>query len=129
MAAGWNPMRAEATLWLTRSIAAHASCTPVRGPAPAAGDDTGGPWTEDLVMKSRKALVAAVLLAVATSACGPRTVDVRTAPARAETNVRVTNSLGQAVNVYVLSRSEEHTSELQSRQYLVCRLLLEKKNI
>src|SRR3712207_7004412 len=25
-----------------------------------------------------------------------------------------------------LSRSEEHTSELQSRQYLVCRLLLEK---
>src|SRR3712207_6919087 len=26
-------------------------------------------------------------------------------------------------------RSEEHTSELQSRQYLVCRLLLEKKNV
>src|SRR3712207_7137399 len=28
-----------------------------------------------------------------------------------------------------VQRSEEHTSELQSRQYLVCRLLLEKKNI
>src|SRR3712207_8927641 len=28
-----------------------------------------------------------------------------------------------------LARSEEHTSELQSRQYLVCRLLLEKKNM
>src|SRR3712207_7294129 len=28
----------------------------------------------------------------------------------------------------LLRRSEEHTSELQSRQYLVCRLLLEKKN-
>src|SRR3712207_7988943 len=28
---------------------------------------------------------------------------------------------------YVDNRSEEHTSELQSRQYLVCRLLLEKK--
>src|SRR3712207_7471179 len=27
----------------------------------------------------------------------------------------------------ILQRSEEHTSELQSRQYLVCRLLLEKK--
>src|SRR3712207_8305097 len=27
----------------------------------------------------------------------------------------------------VATRSEEHTSELQSRQYLVCRLLLEKK--
>src|SRR5258707_6606610 len=28
-----------------------------------------------------------------------------------------------------VDRSEEHTSELQSRQYLVCRLLLEKKKI
>ena len=30
--------------------------------------------------------------------------------------------------VTILSRSEEHTSELQSQAYLVCRLLLEKKN-
>src|SRR3712207_8516063 len=29
--------------------------------------------------------------------------------------------------ILVVGRSEEHTSELQSRQYLVCRLLLEKK--
>src|SRR3712207_8347953 len=29
--------------------------------------------------------------------------------------------------IVVFPRSEEHTSELQSRQYLVCRLLLEKK--
>src|SRR3712207_8128024 len=35
-----------------------------------------------------------------------------------------TGALGGASIV----RSEEHTSELQSRQYLVCRLLLEKKN-
>src|SRR3712207_8560791 len=40
---------------------------------------------------------------------------------------------GQAVGRHpggadaVAARSEEHTSELQSRQYLVCRLLLEKK--
>src|SRR5947209_13598388 len=34
--------------------------------------------------------------------------------------------LGELVENY--ARSEEHTSELQSRQYLVCRLLLEKKN-
>src|SRR3712207_8845468 len=33
------------------------------------------------------------------------------------------------VAVGELLRSEEHTSELQSRQYLVCRLLLEKKKI
>src|SRR3712207_8209604 len=34
-----------------------------------------------------------------------------------------------ALAVVTLARSEEHTSELQSRQYLVCRLLLEKKKI
>src|SRR3712207_7993214 len=34
---------------------------------------------------------------------------------------------GQAVCRKPALRSEEHTSELQSRQYLVCRLLLEKK--
>src|SRR3712207_8617306 len=33
------------------------------------------------------------------------------------------------VDVIGIDRSEEHTSELQSRQYLVCRLLLEKKNM
>src|SRR5947209_12893176 len=35
----------------------------------------------------------------------------------------LTNLVGRQVSL----RSEEHTSELQSRQYLVCRLLLEKK--
>src|SRR3712207_7203455 len=35
---------------------------------------------------------------------------------------------GDSVNLSAdYARSEEHTSELQSRQYLVCRLLLEKK--
>src|SRR3712207_7268739 len=39
-----------------------------------------------------------------------------------------TQLLGQLGTVAVgHERSEEHTSELQSRQYLVCRLLLEKK--
>src|SRR3712207_6643698 len=36
--------------------------------------------------------------------------------------------LKETINTMVDQRSEEHTSELQSRQYLVCRLLLEKKN-
>src|SRR3712207_7256848 len=35
----------------------------------------------------------------------------------------------EAVATDVDARSEEHTSELQSRQYLVCRLLLEKKKL
>src|SRR3712207_8329967 len=33
----------------------------------------------------------------------------------------------QGISPRELARSEEHTSELQSRQYLVCRLLLDKK--
>src|SRR3712207_261130 len=33
----------------------------------------------------------------------------------------------ERVHLHAVQRSEEHTSELQSRQYLVCRLLLEKK--
>src|SRR3712207_8270054 len=33
----------------------------------------------------------------------------------------------KSCSIFSLRRSEEHTSELQSRQYLVCRLLLEKK--
>src|SRR3712207_7378748 len=36
-------------------------------------------------------------------------------------------ALGEAARAGAEQRSEEHTSELQSRQYLVCRLLLEKK--
>src|SRR3712207_9045285 len=39
----------------------------------------------------------------------------------------VGGSMDPALLEQFSSRSEEHTSELQSRQYLVCRLLLEKK--
>src|SRR3712207_8412797 len=37
--------------------------------------------------------------------------------------------LAELIGMLSKSRSEEHTSELQSRQYLVCRLLLVKKKI
>src|SRR3712207_7617042 len=48
------------------------------------------------------------------------------------TGVTVEPEYPRLMNKYLrqvtgLERSEEHTSELQSRQYLVCRLLLEKK--
>src|SRR5687768_18067438 len=39
-----------------------------------------------------------------------------------------TSSTNRSENLPVSIRSEEHTSELQSRLHLVCRLLLEKKN-
>src|SRR3712207_7624956 len=47
----------------------------------------------------------------------------------AEQSEAVEDALWMALNTLEESatRSEEHTSELQSRQYLVCRLLLEKK--
>src|SRR2546422_11266258 len=44
-------------------------------------------------------------------------------------SVLVTASLGVLNRSVELARSEEHTSELQSRLHLVCRLLLEKKKI
>src|SRR3712207_8689689 len=42
--------------------------------------------------------------------------------------MRSVNTREFLAGVAIAQRSEEHTSELQSRQYLVCRLLLEKKN-
>src|SRR3712207_9026188 len=40
----------------------------------------------------------------------------------------ISRSSAESATFHTTPRSEEHTSELQSRQYLVCRLLLEKKN-
>src|SRR3712207_6848598 len=51
-----------------------------------------------------------------------RTWTVRCCPIRNARSVACSSTAG------FHQRSEEHTSELQSRQYLVCRLLLEKKN-
>src|SRR3712207_7041589 len=46
-------------------------------------------------------------------------------PRRTTCSTRGFNAVRRVM--YASTRSEEHTSELQSRQYLVCRLLLEKK--
>src|SRR3712207_8262585 len=52
----------------------------------------------------------------------------RSCPARASASaVRSQSSRSRGALRALVVRSEEHTSELQSRQYLVCRLLLEKK--
>src|SRR3712207_8661619 len=45
------------------------------------------------------------------------------------TEEEIKASIELANKRYMEIRSEEHTSELQSRQYLVCRLLLEKKKL
>src|SRR3712207_6964647 len=94
------------------------------------------------LFRSRSALLAGALLAfalsfdeviVTTFTAGPD----QTLPIWILANLSRPNQLPivnvVAVFVILLSmipvwlRSEEHTSELQSRQYLVCRLLLEKK--
>src|SRR3712207_8311240 len=69
-----------------------------------------------------KRFSSAIQRAAAAHAARPRT--------RAKRSVRLTPALerSQATRARPSSeRSEEHTSELQSRQYLVCRLLLEQK--
>src|SRR3712207_7616556 len=62
---------------------------------------------------------------------GPMTVPTTGGASRATPPPPSTEdtSTGQLISQLTeqVSRSEEHTSELQSRQYLVCRLLLEKK--
>src|SRR3712207_8755093 len=58
-----------------------------------------------------------------------RSVNVRSAAKPACSSTRTdTRFHGSSILTWTGPRSEEHTSELQSRQYLVCRLLLEKKN-
>src|SRR3712207_8625980 len=61
--------------------------------------------------------------------CGVRRGGWRRASgrARARGQPRARSKTGKGCSRDAGRRSEEHTSELQSRQYLVCRLLLEKK--
>src|SRR3712207_7691962 len=62
---------------------------------------------------------------------GSRWSDSNRRPAVYETAALPLSYIGEGSTNFTarLERSEEHTSELQSRQYLVCRLLLEKKKI
>src|SRR3712207_7564603 len=77
----------------------------------------------------RSCFVGIVLLdshALLSLVLGGRTGCARQAPAGIQVR---TSAVEMKRRDFLLSgsRSEEHTSELQSRQYLVCRLLLEKK--
>src|SRR3712207_8937032 len=60
---------------------------------------------------------------------GPKTLRISGEPAGSLSSHCRKDASSRARPTNNCSRSEEHTSELQSRQYLVCRLLLEKKNI
>src|SRR3712207_7207030 len=81
-----------------------------RSSGPPAPDDDGGVPVDTDVM------IVAVRL-VPTTPPGPEGLE----------DLLLANCPTPGVDLDVFRRSEEHTSELQSRQYLVCRLLLEKK--
>src|SRR2546422_7670884 len=72
-------------------------------------------------MCSYTSRAAALALLVGALACSDRP------PGTAPDAAGGPNVLSTATNPELLARSEEHTSELQSRLHLVCRLLLEKK--
>src|SRR5690606_40286582 len=86
----------------------------------AAGELESNPWTPYLAPLTR-GTVAAI---DATGTLVTRSLDVVAHPDRLADYAGVGN---QVVRDALAIRSEEHTSELQSRENLVCRLLLEKK--
>src|SRR5436309_10926548 len=53
---------------------------------------------------------------------------VTSGPGVGNTMTGLLDAISDSIPVLCIGRSEEHTSELQSRENLVCRLLLEKKN-
>src|SRR3712207_7584031 len=61
------------------------------------------------------------------SACGTATTTLAWPKPSGARNSTAASASATASRTRSSPRSEEHTSELQSRQYLVCRLLLEKK--
>src|SRR3712207_7284470 len=70
---------------------------------------------------------AALVVVLAQVQAGPVFVSTLNGVSERPTPVE-TSASGSATAELTGTRSEEHTSELQSRQYLVCRLLLEKNN-
>src|SRR3712207_9244118 len=84
--------------------------------------------SDDVVVTTDAALAVAYLV-VAGSLVGfsayvwlLKTVSASTVSTYAYVNPVIAVALGWAFNDEAITRSEEHTSELQSRQYLVCRL-------
>src|SRR3712207_8036196 len=79
------------------------------------------------LFRSRRANLAPILRRTAGRVCqtGEGNSDRARTSGRQRLRVRVPDGVDEPPAAPL--RSEEHTSELQSRQYLVCRLLLEKK--
>src|SRR3712207_7945440 len=70
-----------------------------------------------------------VAMRIGTDRAGIATIQIAAQTAGADRARGLGQRGGKRQHARLRLRSEEHTSELQSRQYLVCRLLLEKNNI
>src|SRR5947209_16474799 len=75
------------------------------------------------LFRSKTIPVTGALKIAAIPAAAPTTRSTLRSSAKTQPRARRST----ASPIAAVERSEEHTSELQSRQYLVCRLLLEKK--
>src|SRR3712207_8230688 len=78
----------------------------------------------------RSALIAATATSspiLAETIMNGRSSPLRCKSSSAADELKLGMEWSEITNSQSRERSEEHTSELQSRQYLVCRLLLEKK--
>src|SRR5690606_39718485 len=91
------------------------SPSPAPSPTPAPIDGTGGAYTPP----AQESLSVTDVQKIIAQAVGE--AKARNLPSV----IAVTDRVGNVLAVF--ERSEEHTSELQSRENLVCRLLLEKK--
>src|SRR3712207_7778798 len=110
----------------------------VRAPTTAEGGTIGAVLRRWMVRPEAPALVFLAVLVVAFSLSSDKFLSGSNLESIV-VSVAVLGTIALAVNQVILcgeidistgsmmGRSEEHTSELQSRQYLVCRLLLEKK--
>src|SRR3712207_2847851 len=92
-----------------------------RAPQFAGGGTVHGPQPRDYTKKTPKKMKAAALRGALSDRARENRVHV--------VSTFVDGDAPKTKAALATLRSEEHTSELQSRQYLVCRLLLEKKKI
>src|SRR5690606_41940895 len=85
-----------------------------------------GPTAADVVNEASEALLSDIIWRLGEERRA-RQVARAIVAARREQPITRTLQLAEIVRSVVRARSEEHTSELQSRENIVCRLLLEKK--
>src|SRR3712207_7942731 len=90
-------------------------------------NDPAFPWAPETTNPPREDATPEMLLELMAANGVEKTVLVQVIHYRWD-NRYTADALRRYPDKFMGVRSEEHTSELQSRQYLVCRLLLEKKN-